>query len=892
MTRSSRPIWKSPSPFARITSLRRSPAIVRVFQLLCGIALLLGSGIANAGSFTNPVADAFDPHVVTYNGSYYLTGTSYTTGVYIQKSATLAALRSAPKTYVYTFGATGPAFAESPTIAYLQGRWYLYFGGKDRQSGAYGNYALEGTTADPIGPYVFKSRLRSAAEAFTILGPSVLQMPNGQLYLCSTTFGLYIQRMSNPWTVTGSLVTIRNGYDDTTYAWEGGTWEASSPFVRTANGRTTVTIPFTTENHIISASDGPDGWSWAIGGMVNTDGNILNPSSWSKLSTPLMHGGPDSGLYRMLAVSHFKSPRNNQDWIVFNAGDNLHNDFNYRKTFVQRFTWNADGTPKFGTPYNLISSYATPSGEAGSPSALTPGTVLLNDSFSSGSGNWTVVNGSWSVSGGEYQASSASENIATTGELRWADYALQASAVATVAPNNSDFDLLARMVDNTHFYQLAFYTTGGGGREWRINKNVGGAYTTLKSGPLSWNVNARYWLRFDVTEQTLTALYSVDGVNYQMLGSVNDNTYTYGKAGLRMWGGAVGRYDNVLIKQNRPSWGGFYGGPSTKGFAIAAGSTTPEGEFVPGRVGEFDPLSIGGKLDSTTATIDTSGVTDPAPAGVYGTQRYSDTRMYYDFPSFEPSKEYLVRLHFAEIHYSTPGRRSFHVTLNGTQVLTNYDPLADAGGPNKAVIKEYVVKADAFGHILVGLLHGTIADGNPIINGIEVRPISMWLSDDFSGGALSGWTSVSGTWTNASAVAQGRTSAGADGFLMRANTGTNFTYEANIRLQTAGAAGALVFRSNANASNAYAVNLDSSGQFIKLFKFPYVLLATANRTLTTGTWYHLRVNVSGNVITVYIDNKAAPVIVYTDGAYGAGRFGINAWNGTVHIDNVKAWSKP
>lgn len=249
---------------------------------LCSLAFFFTGGTAvEAGSFANPVGDAFDPCMITYNGYYYLVGTSYDTGIYIQKSSTIEGLRSASKTLVYTFSPNGPGpdFAESPTIYYLQGKWYLYFGAQDSSSGQYGNYVLEDTTADPIGPYDYKALIRSASQGFTILGPSILQKPDGSLYLCATTFGLYIQAMSNPWTVTGSNVTIRDGYNDRTYSWEGGTWEVSSPFIHTVNGQTTYTIPYSTENHVIAASDGPDGWSWAMGAMVNTDGNILNPSS-------------------------------------------------------------------------------------------------------------------------------------------------------------------------------------------------------------------------------------------------------------------------------------------------------------------------------------------------------------------------------------------------------------------------------------------------------------------------------------------------------------------------------------------------------------------------------------------------------------------------------------
>jgi GH43 family beta-xylosidase len=857
--------------------------------LLCA-ALTLGAEQAKAGSFVNPIADAFDPHIVTHDGYYYLTGTSYSTGIYIQKSPTLAGLRSAPRTYVYYFSSSGYEFAESPFITFLQGKWYIYAGGIHGPTGNYGIYVLESSSTDPLGPYTFKATLKSAPVAYTLIGPGVLEMPNGDLYLTSTTFGFFIHPLSNPWTISGPMVVIRDGYNDKTYDWEGGTWEISTPIVRTVGGQTTVTLPYSTENHVIPKSDGPDGWSWAIGAMVNTNGNILDPASWQKLPAPLMHGGPDSGLYRVLAANHFKSPDGTEDWIVFNAGDNLTNAFSYRHTFAKKITWNADGTPNFGEAPNLLTALETPSGESGSPPPLTPGTILLSDDFSSGSGNWTVVNGNWSVTGGKFQASDTSENIALAGEAYWANYSIEAQATAATSPNNSDVDLLARVQDSNHFYQFALYKNPSGGREWLINKNVGGTYVNLANGTLNWNLNQTYWLKFDVTGQTLTALYSTDGVNWDMLGSVNDDTYTFGKVGLRMWGGVTGHYDNVVVKANRASWGGFYGGPDMEGFAIAAGSDTAIGRFVAGRDADGHlQLAIGGSLDSTTASIDLTGVVDPAPEAVYQRQVWAENRMYYDFPSLEPNKNYLVRLHFAEIHYNAAGQRSFHVELNGKRVLTNYDVLADAGAANKAVVKEFVTTSDAFGHIQVAFLSGTIADGNPIVNGLEVLPIDVVFADDFDDGDLSGWTSASGTWTNPGGVAQG--TASGDGFLMRTDTGANFTYEARIRLMTANAAGALVFRSNADGTESYAVNFDSSGQFAKGFEFPYVLHATHNLTLTTGVWYHLKVVANGNTMTVYVNNKATAVMSFSDSSYTSGRFGINVWNGTAQFDDVIAYTR-
>ena len=111
-----------------------------------------------------------------------------------------------------------------------------------------------------------------------------------------------------------------------------------------------------------------------------------------------------------------------------------------------------------------------------------------------------------------------------------------------------------------------------------------------------------------------------------------------------------------------------------------------------GAVGQFvaDTNFSGGTVASpSVATINTSGVTNPAPQGVYQTERYGP--MTYTFGGLTPGVAYKVRLHWAEIYFNAANSRKFNVTINGTQVLTNFDIFSASGGMNIATIREYTV---------------------------------------------------------------------------------------------------------------------------------------------------------------------------------------------------------
>jgi hypothetical protein len=131
---------------------------------------------------------------------------------------------------------------------------------------------------------------------------------------------------------------------------------------------------------------------------------------------------------------------------------------------------------------------------------------------------------------------------------------------------------------------------------------------------------------------------------------------------------------------------------------------------------DADNYFMGGNPASGSAAIDRSAVTNPAPQQVYQTERWGPST--YSLPGFTPGQAYTVRLHFAEFHWTGPGKRKFNVSINGVQVLTDFDIFAAAGGMNKAIVEEFNITANKNGLIIIQYANGSVENAKS--SGIEI----------------------------------------------------------------------------------------------------------------------------------------------------------------------------
>jgi len=108
-------------------------------------------------------------------------------------------------------------------------------------------------------------------------------------------------------------------------------------------------------------------------------------------------------------------------------------------------------------------------------------------------------------------------------------------------------------------------------------------------------------------------------------------------------------------------------------------------------------------------------VTNPAPQAVYQSNRHGNFT--YTIPNLTAGNTYTVRLDFAETYWTAAGQRIFNASINGQQVLSNFDIFATAGGEYIAIAEQFNATASSTGTITIQF---TTVKDNSLVNGVEV----------------------------------------------------------------------------------------------------------------------------------------------------------------------------
>lgn len=373
-----------------------------------------------------------------------------------------------------------------------------------------------------------------------------------------------------------------------------------------------------------------------------------------------------------------------------------------------------------------------PASPAGLTATAGDGRVSLSWSGSAGAGSYNLYRST--TPGGEgstpFRAGLTSLSFTDTSVNNGATYYYQVSAVNAGGESTHSSEVLARPVAASRA-SVAIDAGGGaqgsylsdtgfsGGQRGStthaisttgvVNPSPQGVYQTLRSGNFSYTVtgltpSTSYLVRLHFAEFVVNAAgqrrFNV------LIGSspVLTNFDIFAAAGGRFRAVvrevlATASSSGTIVLQFRSVFNpaqinGIEVLPRAV-LAVAAGGSG-------GGLYQSDAFFSGGLTASTTATINTSAVSDPAPFSVYQSERYGDFT--YTLPGLIPGQSYTVRLDFAEIFWTGPGQRTFNVKINGTQVLTNFDIFATAGGKNRAVRREFTATANSQGQIVIDFI--------------------------------------------------------------------------------------------------------------------------------------------------------------------------------------------
>jgi GH43 family beta-xylosidase len=257
----------------------------------------------------------------------------------------------------------------APEIHLIQGVAYIYYAADD---GNNANHRM--FVAQQIGQtfgFAYKGKVYDATTDCWAIDGTVLEATNGSLYFIWSGWpgtnnviqNLYIAPMSNPWTISGPRVLLSTPE----LAWE--SWIQEGPEVLQRNGMVFV---------IYSANE-----SWTdnecLGMLVNSDGNYLNPASWTKMPQPVFQTftGPTGAVYGPGGSTFTQSLDGTEDWIFYHAATNSGAGWN-RNIRMQRFTWDTNGYPDFGQPVPAEVVLADPSGDDYTPAVMQAVTLQTN----------------------------------------------------------------------------------------------------------------------------------------------------------------------------------------------------------------------------------------------------------------------------------------------------------------------------------------------------------------------------------------------------------------------------------------------------------------------------------------------------------------------------------
>lgn len=313
-----------------------------------------------ASTFTNPLLPGgADPWMSYVNGEYYLSVTN-DRDIRLRHAATLAGLKDAKEQVIWTDTAPGrDRHFWAPEFHRLGNgtgtfRWYCYYTASGVEEPSHRMFVLESASDDIRGPYQFKAKLKTDPEdRYYAIDGTTFEAGKGERFFAwcgrpsETGQGLFLSRMSNPWTLEGPRIVLKADGFGCEFVREG-------PEVLKRDGKI----------YLVYSMCSADTADYRLGMLVAEEhADLMNPASWKQHPKVVFARNDAAGVYGPGHNFFFKSPDRTQDWIVYHAKPSTRPSYGDRSPRAQPFTWNADGTPEFGVPVAEGAPVEVPRGE-------------------------------------------------------------------------------------------------------------------------------------------------------------------------------------------------------------------------------------------------------------------------------------------------------------------------------------------------------------------------------------------------------------------------------------------------------------------------------------------------------------------------------------------------
>lgn len=306
--------------------------------------------------FSNPakpfIAQRADPWIIRgEDNSYYFTASvpEYDR-IILRKAEKLRDLATAEEVTVWRKRETGILSANiwAPELHLLDGKWYIYFAAADTtetKDGLFNHriYVLENSSPNPLdGFWKEKGSVKTMWESFAL--DATVFSHNGINYLVwaqkdpsiEGNSNLYIGILENPWTLAEPMTMIAQPE----YDWEKiGFLVNEGPAAIIRDSKVFITF-----------SAGATDFNYCVG-LLYADLNVdlLDESSWKKLSDPILHTNEKKGIFGP-GHNSFTKTEDGEELFVFHArnykeieGDPLYDP--NRHCYLCRVIWDERDFP-------------------------------------------------------------------------------------------------------------------------------------------------------------------------------------------------------------------------------------------------------------------------------------------------------------------------------------------------------------------------------------------------------------------------------------------------------------------------------------------------------------------------------------------------------------------